>query len=102
MVSEELEARALTGAPSEAGFEREGGKPTMKKNSQLGKRIQGDLYRNPNNPFEAWDEDGPCLPITIDDSPSPGIPPPGSLVDIDFETGRSRISSLAEELNWKT
>jgi len=74
----------------------------MKRNSHRDTRIQGDLYRNPNNPFEAWDEDGPCLPITIDDSPSPGIPPPGSLVDIDFETGRSRISSLAEELNWKT
>ena len=53
--------------------------------------------------IEAWDSEGrPCLPDTIDDSPSPGIPPPGSLVDIDFETGRSLISSLAEQLNWKT
>ncbi len=74
----------------------------MKKKSQLGTRIRGDLYRNPNNPFEAWDENGPCLPITIDDSPSPPGIPPGSLVDIDLETGRSRISSLAEQLNWKT
>ncbi len=74
----------------------------MKKNSLLDTRIQGDLYRNPNNPFEAWDENGPCLPITIDDSPSPGIPPPGALVDIDFETGRSSKSDvlLAEALHW--
>ncbi len=74
----------------------------MKTKTRLGTRTQGDLYPNPNNPFEAWDENGPCLPITIDDSPSPGIPPPGALVDIDLETGRSLISSLAEELNWKT
>ncbi len=74
----------------------------MKKNSQLDTRIQGDLYRNPNNPFEAWDEDGPCLPITIDDSPSPGISPPGKLVDIDLETGRSSKSDvlLAAALHW--
>ena len=52
------------------------------------------------------DEEGyPILPMTLppDGSPpSPGIPPPGALVDIDFETGRSLISSLAEQLNWKT
>ena len=74
----------------------------MKKNSQLDTRIQGDLYRNPNNSFEAWDEDGPCLPITIDDSPSPPGIPPGSLVDIDLETGRSSKSNvlLAEALHW--
>ena len=73
----------------------------MKKKDQLGTRIQGDLYRNPNNPFEAWDENGPCLPITIDDSPSPGIAP-GPLVDIDFETGRSLKPDvlLAEALHW--
>ena len=74
----------------------------MKKNSHRDTRIQGDLYRNPNNPFEAWDEDGPCLPITIDDSPSPPGIPPGKLVDIDFETGRSSKSDLllAEALHW--
>ena len=74
----------------------------MKKKTRLVTRMHG-LYRNPNNPFEAWDEDGrPCLPMTIDDdSPSPPGIPPGSLVDIDLETGRSRILSLAEELNWK-
>ncbi len=51
------------------------------------------------------DEEGyPIVPMTLppDGSPpSPGIPPPGALVDIDFETGRSLISSLAEQLNWK-
>ena len=75
----------------------------MKKNSQLDTRIQGDLYRDPNNPFEAWDEDGPCLPITIDDSPSPPGIPPGSLVDIGLETGRSSKSDvlLAEALHWR-
>ncbi len=74
----------------------------MKKKSQLGTRIRGDLYRNPNNPFEAWDENGPCLPLTIDDSPSPGIQPPGALVDIGLETGRSSKSDvlLAEALHW--
>ncbi len=73
----------------------------MKQKSLLVTRTHG-LYRNPNNPFEAWDSEGrPCLPDTIDDSPSPGISPPGALVDIDFETGRSLISSLAEQLNWK-
>ncbi len=64
--------------------------------------MQG-LYRNPNNPFEAWDSEGrTCLPDTIDDSPSPGIPPPGKLVDIDLETGRSSKSDvlLAEALHW--
>ncbi len=75
----------------------------MKKNSHRDTRIQGDLYRNPNNPFEAWDSEGrPCLPMTIDDdSPSPGIPPPGALVDIDLETGRSKSDLLlAEALHW--
>ena len=83
-------------------FGREGGTATMKKKSQLGTRMQG-LYRNPNNPFEAWDSEGrPSLPDTIDDSPSPGISPPGALVDIDFETGRSSQSDLllAEALHW--
>ena len=48
----------------------------MKKKSQLSTRTHA-LYRDPNNPFAAWDEEGrPCLPMTIDDdSPSPGIPP---------------------------
>ena len=37
---------------------------------------KGGLYRDPNNPFAAWDEEGrPCLPMTIDDdSPSKGTP----------------------------
>ena len=37
---------------------------------------KGGLYRDPNNPFVAWDEEGrPCLPMTIDDdSPSKGTP----------------------------
>ena len=48
----------------------------MKKKTRLGTQIQG-LYRNPNNPFEAWDEEGrPCVPMTIDDdSPSKGTQP---------------------------
>ena len=48
----------------------------MKKKAQLSTRMHG-LYRNPNNPFEAWDEEGrPCLPMTIDDdSPSHGVTP---------------------------
>ena len=35
---------------------------------------KGGLYRDPNNPFAAWDEAGrPCLPMAIDDdSPSKG------------------------------
>ena len=74
----------------------------MRKKTRPGTRMHG-LYRNPNNPFEAWDEEGrPCLPATIDDdAPSPGIPP-GPLVDIDFETGRSSKSDvlLAEALHW--
>ena len=75
----------------------------MRKKTRLGTRMQGKLYRNPNNPFEAWDEDGPCLPITIDDSPSPPGNPPGSLVDIELETGRSSKSDvlLAEALHWR-
>lgn len=74
----------------------------MKQKARLGTRMHG-LYRNPNNPFEAWDEEGrPCLPMTIDDdSPSNGIAP-GPLVDIDFETGRSLKPDvlLAEALHW--
>ena len=75
----------------------------MRKKTRLGTRMQGKLYRNPYNPFEAWDEDGPCLPITIDDSPSPPGNPPGSLVDIELETGRSSKSDvlLAEALHWR-
>ena len=48
----------------------------MKQKSQLGTRMHG-LYRNPINPFEAFDEDGlPCLRMTIDDdSPSRGTTP---------------------------
>ena len=52
------------------------------------------------------DETGlPILPMTLppDGSPpSPGIPPPGALVDIDLETGRSSKSDvlLAEALHW--
>jgi hypothetical protein len=44
----------------------------MKKKDQLRTRMQGKLYRDPDNPFVAWDEEGrPCLPMTIDDdSPS--------------------------------
>ena len=75
----------------------------MKEKSQLAMRTHG-LYRNPNNLFEAWDEEGrPCLPATIDDdSPSPPGNPPGSLVDIELETGRSSKSDvlLAEALHW--
>ena len=73
----------------------------MKKKTRLVTRTHG-LYRNPNNPFEAWDSEGrPCLPATIDDVPSNGIPP-GPLVDIDSETGRSLKSDvlLAEALHW--
>ena len=75
---------------------------TMKQKSQLRTRMRG-LYRNPNNPFEAFDEDGrPCLPLTIDDdAPSNGITP-GPFGNTNPNTGRSLISSLAEELNWKT
>ncbi len=48
----------------------------MKQKSLLVTRTHG-LYRNPNNPFEAWDSEGrPCLPMTIDDdSPSTGTQP---------------------------
>ncbi len=48
----------------------------MKKKTRPGVRMHG-LYRNPNNPFELWDDEGrPCLPMTIDDdSPSNGITP---------------------------
>ena len=76
----------------------------MKQKSLLVTRTHG-LYRNPNNPFEAWDSEGrPCLPMTIDDdSPSPPGIPPGSLVDIDFETGRTSKPNvlLAEALHWR-
>ena len=75
----------------------------MKQKTRLVTRTHG-LYRNPNNPFEAWDSEGrPCLPMTIDDdSPSPPGNPPGALVDIDFETGRSSKPDvlLAEALHW--
>jgi hypothetical protein len=34
----------------------------------IGAAVSGELFRNPDNPFEAWDEDGqPCLPMTIGD-----------------------------------
>ena len=75
----------------------------MKQKSLLVTRTHG-LYRNPNNPFEAWDSEGrPCLPDTInDDSPPPPGILPGALVDIDLETGRSSKSDvlLAEALHW--
>ncbi len=51
------------------------------------------------------DEEGyPILPMTLPPDGSPPLTsnPPGPLVDIDLETGRSLISSLAEQLNWKT
>ncbi len=50
------------------------------------------------------DEEGyPVVPMTLPPDGSPPLTnnPPGPLVDIDLETGRSLISSLAEELNWK-
>jgi hypothetical protein len=61
------------------------------------------LYRNPNDPFEAWDEHGlPVLPMTIpNDSPSNGITP-GPFGNTDPGTGRSLMSSLATSLNWAT
>jgi hypothetical protein len=63
--------------------------------------MQGKLYRNPNNPFEAWDENGlPCLPMTIDNgSPCNGVQP-GPFGNTDPGTGRSLMSSLVTSLNW--
>ncbi len=51
------------------------------------------------------DEEGyPILPMTLPPDGSPPLTsnPPGSLVDIDFETGRSSKSDflLAEALHW--
>ena len=61
----------------------------------------GRLIRNPDNPFEAFDEFGrPCLPMTIDDgSPCNGVQP-DPFGNTDPGTGRSLMSSLAESLNW--
>jgi hypothetical protein len=61
----------------------------------------GKLIRNPDNPFEAFDEFGrPCLPMTInDDSTSHGITP-GPFGNTDPGTGRSLMSSLVTSLNW--
>ena len=52
------------------------------------------------------DETGlPILPMTLPPDRSPPLtssPPPGALIDIDFETGRSSQSDLllAEALHW--
>ena len=63
--------------------------------------VRGKIHRNPDNPFEAFDENGlPILPLTIDDdSPSHGIRP-GGFGNTDPNTGRSIISSLVARLNW--
>ena len=73
-------------------------KPTAKPT-----QVPGKMHRNPENPFEAFDENGlPVLPLTIDDdAPSHGIRP-GGFGNTDPNTGRSIISSLAARLNWKT
>ncbi len=62
--------------------------------------VQAELFTNPDNPFEAWDENGlPCLPMTIDDgSPCNGIQP-GPFGNTDPGTGRS-LMSLVASLNW--
>ncbi len=64
-------------------------------------QVPGKIYRNPENPFEAFDENGvPVLPLTIDDdAPSHGIRP-GGFGNTDPNTGRSIISSLVARLNW--
>ena len=61
----------------------------------------GKLIRNPDNPFEAFDEYGrPCLPMTLgDDCPSSGTTP-GPFGNTDPGTGRSLMSSLVTSLNW--
>ena len=71
--------------------------------ANLASPTRAKLTRNPQNPFEAWDEFGvPCLPITCDgNEPSNGIEP-GPLEIVDPDSGPSLISSLAAQLNWRT
>lgn len=67
--------------------------------------VSGKLIRNPENPFEAFDEYGePCLPMTLgDDSPSDGDTsspcgnPPGG---VDLHTGKMTAAILAPHLHW--
>ncbi len=67
--------------------------------------VGGKMHRNPENPFEAFDENGvPVLPLTIDDdAPSHGIRP-GGFGNTDPNTGRSLISNLTwvRLLSWNT
>jgi len=73
----------------------------MTQEAEAAAATTGKLIRNPENPFEAFDEFGrPCLPMTItDDSASHGITP-GPFGNTDPHTGRSLMSSLAASLNW--
>ena len=89
--------------------------------------VSGKLIRNPDDPFEAWDEFGqPCLPMTLgDDCPSSGttpgtsIPNPMSVVgpgaampsfaakqrcisDGQFENSGPTSRNLAASLTWAT
>jgi len=75
----------------------------MTQNFAAAAATTGKLIRNPDNPFEAFDEFGrPCLPMTInDDSASHGFTP-GPFGNTDPGTGRSLMSSLVTSLNWAT
>jgi hypothetical protein len=63
--------------------------------------VRAELFTNPDNPFEVWDENGiPFLPTTIDDgSPCNGVQP-DPFGNTDPGIGRSLMSSLAASLNW--
>ena len=68
----------------------------MKQKSLLVTRTHG-LYRNPNNPFEAWDSEGrPCLPMTIDGESSstwkPGARRSQTCCWLRRSTGRSALT----------
>lgn len=65
-------------------------------------RTLGELFRNPDDPFEAWDEFGrPCLPMTIGDGfPSSGNG--GVPSGVDLHSGRMSAALLAPQLHWQT